>query len=538
MLMTTHLQAQITPISPGFRLVWDNMVAAYRSIQPLAWLMLPTLMLLSIIYAANFADPFIDHDDYPFFTSPGASNWYFTNYLPQEGRWLLWIWTHYSSILPASTMFTLNVLLWGASCSVIAFLTPFGTAATPARIGLALVLAASPHFSYEIRWPFATFPIFAMLLLVSFAANYIEQRRLHVVLLAGLMFLTMISFQALAFYFLGIALMTFCARLLLDFRERVPDRGEISDAIGLAVMGVAVWLGACVIAILAQYSLQYIAFDTFGLQVGEWRIKGAYRNESSFLDKVVYALAQPWRIATVYYADAWLAVVGTVLAGSVLIWRMVLDVLGGRANRAVLWAFILAGQISLFFIIAGVTLLSGAYVPVRAGFVCWVAFTSPVWMLMIVASGPWQRGCAVAATALVLMCAASANGFFIEKMRSARADDIQFLTSVKQRIEAKFGNYNQQVLLVGIPPHLTGHPHLFFDDVGLAGLMNHKIKIKNFVACANILKSHYCQQAALSAGAIQALNNAPIYPSELALFQSGDKIFIKLGPLQLRAGKK
>ena len=418
------------------------MLSVYRNMQPFTWLMLPTLILLSIVYAANFADPFIDHDDYPFLTSPGASNWYYTNYLPQEGRWLLWIWTHYSNILPASTMFTLNVLLWAVSCTAISFLAPLGDDATPARVGLALILAVSPHFSYEIRWPFATFPIFATLLIISFAMNFIERRSFNVVLLAALMFVTMISFQALAFYFVGVALMMFCARLLLKYREAQPSRIEITAAVRDALLGVAAWLGACVIAILVQYSLQYAAFDTFGLQVGEWRIKEAYRDASGLFDKLAYAMAQPWRIATVYYNDAWLAVVGAALAGAVLLWQISTDAIAGQRSRALLWVLILVGQTALFFMIAGVTLLSGAYVPVRAGFVCWVAFTSPVWILAIVASGPWQRGCAVMATALVLIGAASANGFFIEKMRAARADDIQYLTTIKQRIEAKFGDYS------------------------------------------------------------------------------------------------
>ena len=108
-----------------------------------------------------------------------------------------------------------------------------------------------------------------------------------------------------------------------------------------------------------------------------------------------------------------------------------------------------------------------------------------------------------------------------------------FINDVKRRLESKFIDYKDRVVLAAMPERFKHHPHVFFDDIGAAGLNPSKIQIRNFSSCGDLHRYQACLDSVRKAKASNALKVAPAYPDDSSMFRLNGTISVKFGPVKL-----
>lgn len=294
------------------------------------------------------AHPFIRHDDWGFAVSadePGATNVWARNLY--EGRWLTWLWWRvlgqHLTVVMASAIFVLAYSAW-----VVGMVRLIRLPIWWHQMLATMALLTSVVWIRLVYWPSTLSPSMVVAAAAVWTLPWARRRTstwwLWLFLSVGL---AVLSYQPVA--------------LLLLFAIAVTERDADLRRLVRAVIGFGL---AYVLGVLAVWSLNWLAFGSFGVTLSEWRHPNPLHSFGDLVSNLGRYQTQVWSLAS----GLGVAVVLGAVAAALGLWD--------RRTRRATGAILVAGVIAVSME-AGLTVLTGTVTGVRASLWAWPLLVIP-----------------------------------------------------------------------------------------------------------------------------------------------------------------
>lgn len=325
---------------------------------PIGWqaariVVIAALLLVGfrLLLPAQFADPFVRHDDW-LAMRPEPDLYYWKTLA--KGRWVTWIWTLRPWPVEPVTVWWLYLATWCVGAAAIGVGLFRGERWGPGALLTAAAIAAMPQTADISTWYAATFPallaVTAMALVGALGSPGVALRALFVLVPLGLM--------AHSSYPLMILM---AAALAVDWSTR--PRAWLTLPVA--------FLGALALGFAVIVALNWGVHGHLGIRAHAWMEESPARDLGSLLGNL--GLAAGWLLRMLALMANGNALLGLALAGLAgLALGLALRAVPGRA------AVVLGASVLAFGIGLAPTVLDGIDTPARATGQLWLIVTGAV----------------------------------------------------------------------------------------------------------------------------------------------------------------